>query len=252
MREDTIEESLVYQTPPDLSMLEDTIEESLIYKTPPDLSMLDDIIEPEYAKSRTPGPSSLHPISSQPEGMPNIHPEYDELLASLTAQPGEVDHVWVETPHILAPSPHRISPEVDFYPLGYIPAGSRPTSHSFRGREQSALPQHTSTWPYSRDPLHDRYPDFPEFFSPAAYDSFHYGARLPELPSTDSLPTMDNPSSALGTDYATRSLEHIPAARQSPIASSVSLPASWLKSSHTLQAEQASDAAQNSPSPGHV
>lgn len=91
-------------------------------ETNPDLSLLEDTVEPAYDEPGTFGPSSSHHISSQERS--NMHPEYDELLASLTAQPGEVDHVWVETPHILAPTPHRILPACDWHSLGYIPASS--------------------------------------------------------------------------------------------------------------------------------
>ncbi|KAJ8593796.1 hypothetical protein M405DRAFT_921338 [Rhizopogon salebrosus TDB-379] len=210
------------------------------------LSLLEDTVKPKSDEPRIPSPPPSHPTSSQ--GALKTNPKFDELL---NAQPGEVDHVRVETPCILTLTPRRILPAVWSHSLGYIPGQ---TSHLSRELMQRPLPQYTSTWSYSRNPLHDRHPEFSELFSPATYDGSQYGARLPELAPRDSSPIMDNPSNVLRTDYTTRPPEHISAARQSPITSSVSLPASWLRFSrmHTPQAERTSDATQDLSSPSRV
>jgi hypothetical protein len=113
-------------------------------------------------------PSPLQTTSSQ--GTLKISPALDVLLTLVSGQADEDCGYWAGSTRILAPTPRRILPPIDFLSLGHNLDVSRPAPHSTMEEQltQSALPQHTSTstWVYSRDPLHGRYPDFSNFFVP--------------------------------------------------------------------------------------
>jgi len=125
-------------------------------------------------------PSPLRTTSSR--GSLNISPALDVLLPLVSGQADEDCSYWAGSTRLLAPTPRRILPPIDFFSLGHNLDVSIPASHSTMEEQlaQSALPQHTSTvpWIYSRDPLHGRYPDFSNFFvstpsaTPADFRSF--------------------------------------------------------------------------------
>jgi len=174
--------------------------------------------------------SPAHPISSQ--GTSDISPVFDVLLAT-SSEPADKDRGYrTESAHILAPTPRRILPNVDLSGVRVSSDGSKPT-HSSMSTELT--PNDTSTWSYSRDPLHNRYPDFSKFFSPMTCDTFSPMASA----------TMDNTWNFPGIDYTVQSPDYIPATTHSPV-SPVSFRTS-LSLTHTPHAEQASGAPQDRP-----
>lgn len=193
-------------------------------KMKPGPSLPEDAIQSSASRSLSPFPS--YPISFQ--GTSNIFPALDVLLTSPNGQGYDYHGYRAESARILAPIPHRILPYVDHSSLGYVQDGSRSAPHWPMEKEltQSASPHYMSTWLYSRDPLHDRYPDFSKFFFPTLSDTFHDAAGFLELQTMAMLPMMD---SATG----------------SPISLSVLVRASFAKLFLTRapQAEQTSDVA---------
>ncbi|KAG1745877.1 uncharacterized protein EDB91DRAFT_1246017 [Suillus paluster] len=202
--------------------------------------------------SRSQGPSPAHPVLSP--GTSDILPPLDTLLASVNGQA-----VKYYSRRMLHPSYTQVLPQsVDPRFLGYIPGapsalGSRSSSSSSSScysslGEENAFPRNTRKWRYSRDPLHNRYPDFSAFFLPTPCDAICDAAGMPEFSPIATSSPMHSPSSlstVLSPDFT---LSTMP--MHSPIALPVSFPAR-LSFLHAMQAEEALDFARDSLSPSH-
>lgn len=135
--------------------------------------------------------------------------------------------------------------------LGYAPdapstlatsSSSRP-SYSCLGKEMT-LRQNTRTWRYSRDPLHNRYPDFSKFFLPAPSDTIGDAATMPELSAIAMSSLIHDPSSidtALSPGFALSTIQLYP---------SITMPVFFSTNLSLLDSMQAQDA-QDSPCSSH-
>lgn len=135
--------------------------------------------------------------------------------------------------------------------LGYTPdepptlatRSSSRASYSCLGKEMT-LRQNTRTWRYSRDPLHNRYPDFSKFFLPAPSDTIGDAATTPELSPVAMSSLTHNPSSidtTLSPGFALSTIQLYP---------SIIMPVFFSTNLSLLDSMQAQDA-QDSPFPGH-
>ncbi|KAG1872375.1 hypothetical protein DFJ58DRAFT_436732 [Suillus subalutaceus] len=146
---------------------------------------------------------SSHPVVSP--GMSNLPPTSESLLASVD----RMDEV--NSTRMLAPGyslSYSVEPRSPGYTSDALPAlatgSSSRSSDSFPGNER-ALRQNTRTWRYSRDPLHNRYPDFSKFFLPVPSDTIGDTTKMPEFSPIAMSPLTHNPSSidtALFPDFA--------------------------------------------------
>lgn len=175
----------------------------IIKLDPPELNT------PSYPDASRPQIPSPHPVVSQ--GTSTLPPTSESLLASVV----RVDEV--NSTRRLAPS---LSYSVEPRSLGYtsdaLPAlatsSSSRTSYSFPGKER-ALRQNTRTWRYSRNPLHNRYPDFSKFFLSAPSDTIGDATKMPEFspiamsPLTQSHPSIDT---APSLDFAFSTMQLYP------------------------------------------
>lgn len=135
---------------------------------------------PTYSDaSRSQAHSPSHTVMSQ--GTSDLAPTSESLLALVDRT------VKVNSTRRLAPK-YDLPDSAETRSLGYTPdapptsatrSNSR-SSYSSLGKE-TALRQNTRTWQYSRDPLHNRYPDFSKFFLPAPSDTIGDAAKTPEL-----------------------------------------------------------------------
>lgn len=108
--------------------------------------------------------SPLHPVVSQ--GTSNLPSASESFLASVD----RADNV--NLTQRLTPTyspPYSVAPCSLGYtsdaPAAFVTRSSPRSSYSSLGKER-VLQQNTRTWRYSRDPLHNRYPDFAKFFLP--------------------------------------------------------------------------------------
>ncbi|KAG1774886.1 hypothetical protein EV702DRAFT_1121667 [Suillus placidus] len=198
---------------------------------------------PTYSDtSRSQGPTPSHPVVSQ--GTSDLPPTSESLLA-LVDRADEVNSTQKLAPRYSLP--YSVEPRS----LGYTPdappalatRSSSGLSYSSLGKER-ALRQNTGTWRYSRDPLHNRYPDFSKFFLPAPSDTMGNAAKTAEFSPISMSPLTHNPSSigtALSPDFTLSTMQPYP-----PIAMPVFFSAS-LSLLHNMQAQHARD----SPFPGH-
>ncbi|KAG2151316.1 hypothetical protein DEU56DRAFT_545632 [Suillus clintonianus] len=164
--------------------------------------------------SRSQGPASSHPVVSQ--GTSDTPPTLESLLVSVNRQSDKGYSM-----RTLAPNdalPHSVDPRSLSYTPDVRPAlATRSNSSSYSSlEEESTLPQNTRKRRYSRDPLHNRYPDFSKFFLPTPSDTIGDAAKTPELPPIDMSSPIHNPSSintALSPDFAPSAMQlHSPIA----------------------------------------
>ncbi|KAG2155917.1 uncharacterized protein EDB93DRAFT_1247558 [Suillus bovinus] len=162
--------------------------------------------------SRSRGPSPSHPIVSQ--GTSDLPPTSESLLASAS----RADEI--NSTRRLAHG-YSLPSSVESRSLGYTPdmppalaIRSSPRSSSSLEKERTLRWQNTRAWRYSRDSLHNRYPDFSKFFLPAPSDTIGDTLKMPEfssIPMPDISSLTHNPSSintALSTD-STLSTMHL-------------------------------------------
>ncbi|KAG1792959.1 uncharacterized protein HD556DRAFT_1527741 [Suillus plorans] len=196
---------------------------------------------PTYSDaSRSRGPSPPHPVATQK--MSILPPTSESLLASV-GRADSAKSTWrLASGYNL---PHSVEPRSVGYTSDATPVlgSSSRSSYSSLGKEK-ALQQNTRAWRYSRDPLHNRYPDFSKFFLPAYSDTIGDAAKMPELSSIAMPSLTHNPSSidtALSLDSTFSTMQ---------LYSSITTPVFFSTSSSLLHNMQTQDA-QDSPSPGH-
>lgn len=171
--------------------------------------------------------SSLHPVMSQ--GTSNLPLASESLLASVDRA-----HNVNMMQRLTSPT---YSPPYSDAPPAFVTRSSPRSSYSSLGKER-ALQQNTRTWRYSRDPLHNRYPDFAKFFLPVPSDTIGDAAKIPEFSPIAMSPLIHNPSSidtAPPPDSALSTMQLYP---------SIAMPSASL---HNTQ----SQGPQDSPFPGH-
>ncbi|KAG1822901.1 uncharacterized protein BJ212DRAFT_1331267 [Suillus subaureus] len=153
--------------------------------------------------SRSQGPSPSHPMV--PQGTSDLPPTSESLLASVD-RADKVNPTQRLAPRYILPNsvePRPLGHTSDAPPALATTPSSR-SSHSSLGKER-ALRQNTRTWRYSRDPLHNRYPNFSKFFLPAPSDTIGDAtSKTPEFsPIAMSSPTHNASSidTALSPDF---------------------------------------------------
>ncbi|KAG1748731.1 hypothetical protein EDB19DRAFT_1905072 [Suillus lakei] len=191
-----------------------------------------------FDASRSQGPSS-HPVT--PQGTSDIPPTLDSLLASANGQVDQNYPTQRLAPRYILPhsvEPRSLSYTPDARPALAIRFSSRSSYLSFG--EESTLPQNTRKWRYSRDPLHNRYPDFSKFFLPTFSDTTGDAAKTPEFSPIAMSPLTHNPSSIdaalrLSPDFSSSFMQ---------LHSSITMPVFFsasLSLLHTMQAQDARD-----------
>ncbi|KAG1772359.1 hypothetical protein EDD22DRAFT_947481 [Suillus occidentalis] len=142
-------------------------------------------------------------------------PTSEALLASVDKAVNSTRRL---TPRYSLPDsaePRSLGYTLDELPTLATRSSSRP-SYSCLGKEM-ILRQNTRTWQYSRDPLHNRYPDFSKFFLPARSDTIGDAATTPELSPVTMSSLTHNPSSvntALSPGFALSTIQLRPSIRK--------------------------------------
>ncbi|KAG2112291.1 uncharacterized protein F5147DRAFT_650928 [Suillus discolor] len=176
---------------------------------------------PTYSDaSRSQGPSRSHPVVTQK--MSILPPTSESLLASV-GRADSAKSTWrlafrYGLPHSV--EPRSVGHTSDEPPAVAIGSSSR-SSYSSLGKEK-ALQQNTKAWRYSRDPLHNRYPDFSKFFVPTSSDTIGDAAKMPEFSSIAMSSLTHNPSSidtalSLDSTFSTMQLRKMHKTRHFPV-----------------------------------
>ncbi|KAG1906545.1 uncharacterized protein F5891DRAFT_975330 [Suillus fuscotomentosus] len=166
------------------------------------------------------GPSLSHPVVTQK--MSILPPTSESLLASV-GRADSAKSTWrLASGYSL---PHSVEPRSVGYTSDATPAlaigSSSRSSYSSLGKEK-VLQQNTRAWRYSRDPLHNRYPDFSKFFLPASSDTIGDAAKMPEFSSIAMPSLTHNPSStdtalSLDSTFSTMQLRKMHKTRHLPV-----------------------------------
>jgi len=192
--------------------------------------------------SRSQVPSLSYPVVSQ--GTSDLPPTSESLLA-LVDRADKVSPMRKLAPRYSVPysvEPRSLGHTSDVPPALAISSSSK-SSYSSLGKER-ALRENTRTWRYSKDSLHNRYPDFSKFFLPAPSDTIGDATKMPEFSPIAMSSLTHNPAStdtALSPDFTLSTMQLYP---------SISMPIFFSASLSLLHNMQAHDA-RDSPFPGY-